>query len=50
MCEHSQIIAKEFGYKAMQYNFAASSNEGAVRLWNKLGFSTVGLCCVYEAK
>ena len=26
----------------MQFNFVASSNEGAVRLWHKLGFSTVG--------
>ncbi len=42
MCEHSQGIARQLGYKAMQFNFVASSNEGAVRLWNKLGFSTVG--------
>ncbi len=42
MCEHSQSIARELGYKAMQFNFVASSNEGAVRLWNKLGFETVG--------
>lgn len=42
MSEHSQDIARELGYKAMQFNFVASSNEGAVRLWNKLGFATVG--------
>ena len=42
MCEHSQQIAKALGYKAMQFNFVASSNEGAVRLWTKLGFATVG--------
>ncbi len=42
LCEHSQHIAKELAYKAMQFNFVASSNEGAVRLWNKLGFETVG--------
>ena len=42
MCEHSQKIALELGYKAMQFNFVASSNEGAVRLWSKLGFETVG--------
>lgn len=42
MCEHSQQMAVELGYKAMQFNFVASSNEGAVRLWNKLGFETVG--------
>lgn len=42
MCEHSQKVAVELGYKAMQFNFVASSNEGAVRLWGKLGFDTVG--------
>jgi L-amino acid N-acyltransferase YncA len=42
MCEHSQLIARELGYKAMQFNFVASSNEGAVRLWTRLGFLTVG--------
>ncbi|MDF3128534.1 N-acetyltransferase [Kiritimatiellaeota bacterium B1221] len=42
MCEHSQKVAVELGYKAMQFNFVASSNQGAVRLWTKLGFETVG--------
>ncbi len=42
MCEHSQKIAKELGYKAMQFNFVVSTNEGAVCLWHKLGFETVG--------
>jgi len=42
MCEHSQTMAKELGYKAMQFNFVASTNEGAVRLWHKLGYDTVG--------
>ncbi len=42
MCEHSQTIARNMGYKAMQFNFVASSNSGAVRLWQKLGFETVG--------
>ena len=42
MCEHSQKIAIDLGYKAMQFNFVAASNEGAVRLWKKLGFETVG--------
>lgn len=42
MCEHSQKIARELGYKAMQFNLVVSSNEGAVRLWTKLGFATVG--------
>jgi L-amino acid N-acyltransferase YncA len=42
MCEHSQRVARELGYKAMQFNFVVSSNEGAVRLWQKLGFAVVG--------
>ena len=42
ICEHSQKIALELGYKAMQFNFVVSSNERAVRLWGKLGFETVG--------
>lgn len=42
MCEHSQEVARELGYKAMQFNFVASSNESAIRLWHRLGFATVG--------
>lgn len=42
MCRHSQNIALDLGYKAMQFNFVASSNEGAVRLWCKLDFNIVG--------
>ena len=42
LCEHSQQLAQSLGYKAMQFNFVASCNEGAVRLWGKLGFATVG--------
>jgi ribosomal protein S18 acetylase RimI-like enzyme len=42
MCEHSQSIAQELGYKAMQFNCVVANNEAAVRLWTKLGFATVG--------
>jgi predicted GNAT family acetyltransferase len=28
MCEHSQEIAKQLGYKAMQFNCVVSTNEG----------------------
>ena len=42
MCEHSQTMAKALGYKAMQFNFVASTNTGAVRLWQKLGYDIVG--------
>ena len=42
MCEHSQHLAKDLGYKAMQYNLVTSTNKGAIKLWTKLGFETVG--------
>lgn len=42
MCEHSQTVAVALGFRAMQFNLVVSTNEGAVRLWQKLGFSIVG--------
>lgn len=42
MCRHSQEMARELGYQAMQFNFVASTNQSAVALWTKLGFETVG--------
>lgn len=42
MCEHSQQVAKELGYRAMQFNFVVSTNVGAIKLWKKLGFNIVG--------
>src|ERR1700730_15385512 len=42
MCEHSQREARRLGFRAMQFNLVVSTNEGAVRLWKKLGFDIVG--------
>ncbi|MBU2863326.1 GNAT family N-acetyltransferase [Reinekea forsetii] len=42
LCEHSQAVALSLGYKAMQFNFVASSNEPALHHWTKLGFGAVG--------
>ncbi len=42
LCIHSQSAAAALGFRAMQFNFVLSSNESAVRLWQKLGFATVG--------
>lgn len=42
MCEHSQEVARQFGYQAMQFNIVVSTNERAVKLWSRLGFATVG--------
>jgi ribosomal protein S18 acetylase RimI-like enzyme len=42
MCVHSLERARAAGFKAMQFNFVATSNEGAVRLWQRHGFAIVG--------
>jgi ribosomal protein S18 acetylase RimI-like enzyme len=42
MCEHSLQHARNRGFKAMQFNFVVETNEQAVRLWQSLGFETVG--------
>lgn len=42
MCEHSQARAVQLGFRAMQFNLVVSTNRGAVRLWETLGFETVG--------
>lgn len=42
MCEHAQMQARAMGYLAMQFNFVVSTNEGAVALWQRLGFEIVG--------
>ena len=42
MCEHSLDEARRRGFRAMQFNFVVSSNERAVRLWQRLGFAVGG--------
>lgn len=42
MCEHSQTLARESGFLAMQFNSVVATNEVAVALWQKLGFDVVG--------
>ncbi len=42
MCEHSLEYAKGRGFLAMQFNFVVSSNQSAIRLWQKFGFAIVG--------
>jgi enamine deaminase RidA (YjgF/YER057c/UK114 family)/ribosomal protein S18 acetylase RimI-like enzyme len=42
MCRHSQAEAQARGFRAMQFNIVVSTNEGAVRLWQQLGFRIVG--------
>ena len=42
MCEHSQQEAVRLGFRAMQFNLVVATNQGAVRLWQKMGFEIVG--------
>lgn len=42
MCAHSQEEAAKLGYLAMQYNLVVETNTGAIALWEKMGFETVG--------
>ena len=42
MGKYSLNEARRLGYKAMQFNIVVKNNEGAIRLWKKLGFEIVG--------
>ena len=42
LCVHSQETAVALGYRAMQYNLVVSTNEIAVQLWQKMGFTIAG--------
>jgi len=42
MCEHSQQEAIAHGFHAMQFNLVVSTNDGAVRLWKRLGYIIIG--------
>jgi len=42
MAEHCLGEARRLGFRAMQFNFVVSTNEGAIRLWKQLGFKIVG--------
>jgi ribosomal protein S18 acetylase RimI-like enzyme len=42
MGEYSLVEAKNLGYDAMQFNIVVKSNERAVKLWQKIGFSIIG--------
>ncbi|MGH8099851.1 MAG: GNAT family N-acetyltransferase [Chthoniobacterales bacterium] len=43
MAEHCLVQARQLGFRAMQFNFVVSTNESALRLWQRLGFKIVGM-------
>lgn len=42
MLAHSLGVARRSGYRAMQFNAVVATNDGAIRLWQRAGFSTIG--------
>ncbi|MGA0559306.1 GNAT family N-acetyltransferase [Larkinella sp. VNQ87] len=42
MCRFSQEEARRLGFRAIQFNFVVSTNEVAIRVWKRCGFSVVG--------
>ena len=42
MLEHSLDRAKARGFRAMQFNFVVSTNERAIKTWQRAGFEVVG--------
>lgn len=42
MCRFSLEEARRLGFKAMQFNIVISTNEVAVRVWQKCGFEIIG--------
>jgi len=43
MVEHSLARAAELGYRGMQFNAVAATNVHAIRLYEQLGFGTIGV-------
>lgn len=39
---HSLQEARQVGFRAMQFNLVVATNQGAIKLWQDLGFSIVG--------
>jgi len=39
---YALAVAKELGYRAMQFNFVVSTNTTAVKLWKSIGFEVIG--------
>lgn len=43
LVKHSLLQAKELGYKILQFNAVVSTNQRALRLYEKLGFQKLGV-------
>jgi len=43
MLEHALVEAKRLGYEAVQFNFVLASNARAIDIWERAGFTRIGL-------
>ena len=42
LCEHSVNFARQQGFLGIQFNIVVSTNEAALKLWQKFGFEIIG--------
>ena len=42
LCKHSLKMAKEIGYRGMQFNIVVSTNKSAIKTWLDFGFEIIG--------
>jgi GNAT superfamily N-acetyltransferase len=42
LCKRSLQVAKQLGYRGMQFNLVVSTNTGAIKVWKMHGFQTIG--------
>ncbi len=43
LCQFSMEEAARRGFKSMQFNYVVSTNVGAVKLWEAMGFKIIGI-------
>jgi L-amino acid N-acyltransferase YncA len=42
LCQHSLQLARQLGFRAMQFNLVVSTNIAGIRCWQRNGFEVVG--------
>ncbi len=42
LCQHSLQVARQLGFRAMQFNLVVSTNTAGIRCWQRNGFQVVG--------
>ncbi|WP_338461360.1 GNAT family N-acetyltransferase [Synechococcus elongatus IITB7] len=40
--QHALQVAPSFGFRAMQFNLVVATNTASIRIWQQLGFTTIG--------